>query len=176
MGLLRLGSQPSFLVQHRWIYLGFCIDQWHYLIKAHPQDTIDASSSTIIATESIDRSESTSQAQQASFISKAQSTDNNLDEPLDNGSSAQQEYHDDLESKLLVIRQGKAVPSTQLGRAMGFASLGLGLAAGTIVEATKRLLNQSSSSSSTTTLEKRSFCGKFTNLIASLETSAFSAP
>ena len=144
----------------------------HYLIEAHPQDTIDASSSTTIAAESIDRSESTSQAQQAAFISEAQSTDNNLDEPLDDASSAQQEYHDGLEPELPVIRPGKAVPSTQLGRAMGFASLGLGLAAGTIVEATKRLFNQSSSSSTTSVFASDANSQRFASSLANLRGAA----
>lgn len=46
----------------------------------------------------------------------------------------------------------RAVPSTRVGRAFGFASLGVGLAAGTVMEATSRLMGSPSSSSSSSTL------------------------
>jgi aarF domain-containing kinase len=45
------------------------------------------------------------------------------------------------------LKEGQAVPSTRVGRAVGFASLGFGLVAGTAVEAASRLLGSSSSSS-----------------------------
>jgi aarF domain-containing kinase len=49
------------------------------------------------------------------------------------------------------LQEGRAVPSTRIGRALGFANLGLGLAAGTLVEGASRLLGTSSSSSSSAT-------------------------
>lgn len=52
-------------------------------------------------------------------------------------------------SNLPDIQFGGAVPSTQLSRAMSFATLGLGLAMGTMVEATKRLFVTSDPSSTT---------------------------
>ena len=50
-------------------------------------------------------------------------------------------YAFDPKEDLPVIRQGTAVPSTQLSRALGFASLGIGLMAGTIAEATSRFID-----------------------------------
>ena len=47
------------------------------------------------------------------------------------------------------LTEGKAVPSTRIGRAAGFAQLGIGLAAGTAYEFASRLLSPSSTSNST---------------------------
>jgi hypothetical protein len=52
-----------------------------------------------------------------------------------------------LESNPLPLKEGRAVPSTRIGRAVGFASLGIGIAAGTIVEAASRILSSGSESS-----------------------------
>lgn len=51
---------------------------------------------------------------------------------------------------LPTIRLGGAVPSSQFSRAMSFASLGIGLAVGSMVEATKRVFVSNLSSSGTT--------------------------
>jgi aarF domain-containing kinase len=40
------------------------------------------------------------------------------------------------------LKEGKAVPSTRIGRAMGFASLGVGLAAGTAFEVASRVVSR----------------------------------
>ena len=47
-----------------------------------------------------------------------------------------------------LLKEGTAVPSTRIGRAVGFASLGLGIAAGTVVEAASRLVSLGSNSDS----------------------------
>jgi len=50
------------------------------------------------------------------------------------------------------LQEGRAVPSTRTGRAFGFASLGLGLAAGAVGEGIKRLTGQSTSTSGSNVL------------------------
>lgn len=72
-------------------------------------------------------------------------------------SSEQQLYKEgqvrsDEHHTLPTIRLGGAVPSSQLSRAISFASLGVGLAIGTMVEATKRLFLSDPSSSSAETM------------------------
>ena len=62
-----------------------------------------------------------------------------------------------LESEPTLLQEGSAVPSTRIGRAFGFASLGFSLAAGTVMEVTSRLFvssesSVSSSSSSSTSM------------------------
>ena len=47
-----------------------------------------------------------------------------------------------------LLQEGQAVPSTRIGRAAGFASLGIGLVAGTVVEAASRIVSMGSNSSS----------------------------
>jgi len=47
-----------------------------------------------------------------------------------------------------LLREGQAVPSTRIGRAFGFASLGIGLAGGTMFEAASRLVSLGSKSDS----------------------------
>lgn len=47
---------------------------------------------------------------------------------------------------ITLLQEGRPVPSTRIGRAAGFAQLGLGLALGTAVEGVTRLLGGSSSS------------------------------
>lgn len=66
-----------------------------------------------------------------------------------NDSNQQETRHDDLplESNPLQLKEGRAVPSTRIGRAVGFASLGIGIAAGTVVEAASRILSFQSNSS-----------------------------
>jgi aarF domain-containing kinase len=56
----------------------------------------------------------------------------------------QQQLND---SNPTLLQEGRAVPSTRIGRAAGFASLGVGLAAGTMFEAASRLVGGSSSES-----------------------------
>jgi hypothetical protein len=73
----------------------------------------------------------------------------------DESSSQQQNYKEDQfrsdeHHTLPTIRLGGAVPSSQLSRAMSFASLGVGLAVGTMVEATKRLFLSDPSTSADT--------------------------
>ena len=46
------------------------------------------------------------------------------------------------------LKEGQAVPSSRIGRAAGFASLGVGLAFGTVTELASRLVSSSSGSSS----------------------------
>jgi hypothetical protein len=53
-----------------------------------------------------------------------------------------------IQTNLPVLREGQAVPSTRVGRAFGFASLGVGLAAGTMFEAASRLVSLGSKSDS----------------------------
>lgn len=52
------------------------------------------------------------------------------------------------EPEIKRLKEGKAVPSTRVGRAAGFASLGLGLAYGSTMEGISRLLGYSSNTSS----------------------------
>ncbi len=47
------------------------------------------------------------------------------------------------------LKEGKAVPSTRIGRAMGFASLGVGLAAGTALELASRVVSRVSNTDNT---------------------------
>lgn len=51
--------------------------------------------------------------------------------------------HIDGNAHTTTLAEGKPVPSTRVGRAFGFATLGVGLAAGTVVEATSRLFGGS---------------------------------
>lgn len=53
-----------------------------------------------------------------------------------------------VETKTTLLQEGSAVPSTRFGRALGFASLGMGLAAGTVTEAASRLVSLGSNSDS----------------------------
>lgn len=50
------------------------------------------------------------------------------------------------EAPTTTLQEGRPVPSTRVGRAFGFASLGVGLAAGTVVEAASRLLGSNENS------------------------------
>jgi aarF domain-containing kinase len=50
------------------------------------------------------------------------------------------------------IKEGTPVPSTRVGRAIGFANLGLGLLVGTVTESARRLVRSSDPSSSTSLL------------------------
>jgi aarF domain-containing kinase len=52
-----------------------------------------------------------------------------------------------VEDEIQRLKEGRAVPSTRVGRAMGFASLGFGLAVGTAAEGVSRLFGQSSGGS-----------------------------
>jgi aarF domain-containing kinase len=65
-----------------------------------------------------------------------------------NDQQQQQPQPQDEESH---VPQGRAVPSTRVGRALGFAGLGLGLAWGTAVEGISRFVASSSSTTTTTT-------------------------
>ena len=47
----------------------------------------------------------------------------------------------ELEDRIQRLKEGKAVPSTRIGRAMGFASLGIGLAVGTAFEVASRVVS-----------------------------------
>ena len=47
-----------------------------------------------------------------------------------------------------VLQEGRAVPATRIERAIGFASLGVGLAAGTIMEAASRIVSSKTESTS----------------------------
>ena len=58
-------------------------------------------------------------------------------------SSLPQHDHFDDNAHTTTLAEGKPVPSTRVGRAFGFATLGVGLAAGTVVEATSRLFGGS---------------------------------
>ncbi len=61
------------------------------------------------------------------------------------------------------LKEGKAVPSTRVGRAMGFASLGAGLAAGTVFEAASRIVSTISSSSTTSESQSESIVANDAN-------------
>jgi aarF domain-containing kinase len=52
-----------------------------------------------------------------------------------------------VEEQIQRLKEGRAVPSSRAGRAMGFASLGFGLAMGTASEGVSRLFGQSSGGS-----------------------------
>eukprot|EP00557_Chaetoceros_sp_GSL56_P005121 CAMPEP_0176499664 /NCGR_PEP_ID=MMETSP0200_2-20121128/13060_1 /TAXON_ID=947934 /ORGANISM="Chaetoceros sp., Strain GSL56" /LENGTH=578 /DNA_ID=CAMNT_0017898123 /DNA_START=72 /DNA_END=1809 /DNA_ORIENTATION=- len=65
----------------------------------------------------------------------------------DNSQIKSHDYDLSLGSNPVSLKEGRAVPSTRIGRAVGFASLGIGIAAGTIVEAASRILSTQSSSS-----------------------------
>lgn len=81
--------------------------------------------------------------------SKKSATDNSNDEddvphpPKDANSHMQATRHQ-------TIQEGSAVPSTRLGRAFGFASLGFGLVAGTVIETASRLTNRTNHDSKDT--------------------------
>jgi aarF domain-containing kinase len=59
-----------------------------------------------------------------------------------------QEDESDVDVSYDRLKEGKQVPSSRVGRAFGFASLGLGLALGTAAEATSRIFGYGSSSGS----------------------------
>jgi aarF domain-containing kinase len=61
-------------------------------------------------------------------------------------SSTESDFRNTADTPLF-LQEGEAVPSTRVGRALGFASLGVGLAWGTASELASRLLFQSSNSS-----------------------------
>jgi len=53
-----------------------------------------------------------------------------------------EQYKTDQENqKTQFLKEGKSVPSTRIGRAAGFASLGVGLAAGTAIELASRVIS-----------------------------------
>ena len=68
---------------------------------------------------------------------------NNIESPNVqlNAQLPQSNHFDDAHTTTLA--EGRPVPSTRVGRAFGFATLGVGLAAGTVVEATSRLFGGS---------------------------------
>jgi aarF domain-containing kinase len=59
----------------------------------------------------------------------------------------QQPQHQEEEEVVKLLEEGRAVPTTRVGRAFGFAQLGIGLALGTAKEGLLRLLDNSSSTS-----------------------------
>lgn len=61
-----------------------------------------------------------------------------------------QEEEEEEEQTTSRMQEGRAVPSSRVGRAAGFASLGLGLAWGTISEVAGRLVGKSNTNSGTT--------------------------
>jgi aarF domain-containing kinase len=70
-----------------------------------------------------------------------------IDEEQVMSEQVSQPYVSDVDASHDRLREGKEVPSSRVGRAFGFASLGLGLAFGTAAEATSRLFGGGSSSS-----------------------------
>lgn len=88
---------------------------------------------------------------------------NTMSRSLDQGPNSQSEADQPVNSKALIddkyrepdlavpydrLREGQHVPSSRVGRAFGFATLGLGLVLGTAAEATSRLLGGASASGS----------------------------
>jgi aarF domain-containing kinase len=65
-----------------------------------------------------------------------------------NETSFTNEFLEDLSVSPTRLKEGTPVPSTRIGRAMGFVSLGAGLAYGTAMEGLSRLVGTSSSSAS----------------------------
>jgi len=61
---------------------------------------------------------------------------------MSNAGTSLQNENSVHETNTTQLKEGNAVPSTRIGRALGFASLGVGLAAGTTFEVASRLINR----------------------------------
>ena len=94
-------------------------------------------SSSVAFENQIAMPSSASSLQQSSISNASTSTTKQI--PNDNNNDDTVRRHG--------IPEGRAVPSTRFGRALGFASLGLGLAWGTLAEGSARLVGAGSSSS-----------------------------
>jgi aarF domain-containing kinase len=107
-----------------------------YLVHADPpESTIDGSSPE--SSSSADK-----EASHKEQFSSATSTAAPDELQLQRQQQQQQEQQDASR-----LKEGRAVPSSRVGRAFGFASLGVGLALGTATEFASSLLGNSSSSS-----------------------------
>jgi len=63
---------------------------------------------------------------------------------IESSSASLPQHHEHFDNAhTTALAEGKPVPSTRAGRAFGFATLGVGLAAGTVVEATSRFFGGS---------------------------------
>ena len=106
----------------------------HTLPDPHKSDDRGASASVVDATADL---LSIAPKDQIPVPSSLNSLPQNIATENTASTNPIQQHDDELRSS---IQEGRAVPSTRFGRALGFASLGLGLAWGTLAEGTSRLV------------------------------------
>jgi aarF domain-containing kinase len=110
------------------------------------QDSSDRAMSSVVSSMI---SSSSSEEEQAASLLTSEEADVRSDQSLaaENTIRAAPELIVAAEETTTHIPEGRAVPSSRFGRAMGFASLGAGLALGTAVEGVSRLVGKGSSGS-----------------------------
>jgi aarF domain-containing kinase len=123
-----------------------------YLIHAQPRTTVQTESSVTHGAIPSDTSppSASSSSSSSHFLEQAIASETQIYPTTTTRimptSSTASEFSGTTDTPLF-LQEGEAVPSTRVGRALGFASLGVGLAWGTASEVASRLLFQSNSSS-----------------------------